>query len=350
MGQVVGTAAALCQKYDSTPREVGTDYILELQQRLLRDDQWIIGVPNTDPDDLARGARVTASSVHPYRVDDGDDEYPLTQDLGIHVTAVGPLDQVSLLCVAENATQIDVEIWAEDRPENYAFGEKVGEVTVQAPGGRHWIEIPVKTGALAGQGVFLVVKAAQGVRIMGVNRLMTGLIACPRKDPNDNGERGWGFEWRPMTWVPCVRVSPEPDLYRAANVVDGFSRPWGAPHCWMSQPLAVGTEEWIELDLGAPREVGRVHVVYNTNLTPWYDELQNFSPAPKKAFTEAVSDYRVEVGRGGAYQEVARVTDNFQRVRRHTFEPIVADKIRITVSKTHGSPVAEIFEVRAYPR
>ncbi len=63
IGQAVGTAAAMCAEHGLSPRELRTTRIADLQQRLLRDDQPIRQVVNTDPADLARAATVTASSV-----------------------------------------------------------------------------------------------------------------------------------------------------------------------------------------------------------------------------------------------------------------------------------------------
>jgi len=61
-GQAVGTAAYLCHKHHTRPRAIGRDHIHELQQLLLRNDCYIPDVRNEDDMDLARRARVTASS------------------------------------------------------------------------------------------------------------------------------------------------------------------------------------------------------------------------------------------------------------------------------------------------
>lgn len=65
IGQAVGTAAALCARYDLTPRQLHDDpkRLAELQQTLLRDDQTIKNRRNEDPNDLARQARVEASNA-----------------------------------------------------------------------------------------------------------------------------------------------------------------------------------------------------------------------------------------------------------------------------------------------
>lgn len=61
-GQAVGTAAAMCIKYDCCPREIN-EHIDELQQTLLKDDCYIPGIKNHDEKDFALKATVEATST-----------------------------------------------------------------------------------------------------------------------------------------------------------------------------------------------------------------------------------------------------------------------------------------------
>lgn len=61
VGQAVGTAAAIAKQKGVMPRGVGK-YIKELQQTLLKYDAYIPNIYNEDENDLARQAKVTASS------------------------------------------------------------------------------------------------------------------------------------------------------------------------------------------------------------------------------------------------------------------------------------------------
>lgn len=65
MGQGVGTAAAYAVQEDVPPNMITQDQALvgRIQQRLLRDDCFLIGRPNLDSDDLARNATASASSA-----------------------------------------------------------------------------------------------------------------------------------------------------------------------------------------------------------------------------------------------------------------------------------------------
>lgn len=65
-GQAIGTAAALWRTAaDSDIRRLATkENVSALQQALLKDDAWLLNVPNADPADLARKAKVSATSAN----------------------------------------------------------------------------------------------------------------------------------------------------------------------------------------------------------------------------------------------------------------------------------------------
>ena len=61
-GQAAGTAAAIAHKHSTTPRGVYDSHVRELQQALLKDGCYLLGVKNADSNDLALGATASASS------------------------------------------------------------------------------------------------------------------------------------------------------------------------------------------------------------------------------------------------------------------------------------------------
>ncbi len=64
-GEAAGTAAAMAVKTGCTPREFGQKHIQELRQELLKNDCYIPGCRNTDPKDMARSAKIAATSEKP---------------------------------------------------------------------------------------------------------------------------------------------------------------------------------------------------------------------------------------------------------------------------------------------
>lgn len=63
MGQAAGTAAAMCVEKKISPRDIYKKHIIDLQERLLRDDSYIPNRPAFDPKDFARKAAITATST-----------------------------------------------------------------------------------------------------------------------------------------------------------------------------------------------------------------------------------------------------------------------------------------------
>lgn len=62
VGHAAGTAAGLCVRHGTTPRALHRERIAELQQQLLKDGAYLVGMGNADPRDLARKAAAKASS------------------------------------------------------------------------------------------------------------------------------------------------------------------------------------------------------------------------------------------------------------------------------------------------
>ncbi|MFE7430801.1 FAD-dependent oxidoreductase, partial [Streptomyces sp. NPDC057545] len=85
LGEAAGTAAALCVAEDIGPRELAAKHPELVRRALLRQDASVIGLADDDPDNLARTARVSASShlsrlaAEPTPTAPGE-PYPLTRD------------------------------------------------------------------------------------------------------------------------------------------------------------------------------------------------------------------------------------------------------------------------------
>lgn len=63
-GEAVGIAASMCVRYGCGPKEL-VPHMKELQQRILKEDGFLPGFKNEDPEDLALRARVSATWAEP---------------------------------------------------------------------------------------------------------------------------------------------------------------------------------------------------------------------------------------------------------------------------------------------
>ena len=62
IGHAAGTGAGMCAGRDVSPRKLYREHLVALQQQLLKEGAHIIGLPSSDDRDLARRAKVSASS------------------------------------------------------------------------------------------------------------------------------------------------------------------------------------------------------------------------------------------------------------------------------------------------
>lgn len=347
LGQAAGTAAALCIRHKTSPRGVYEKHIAELQQTLLKNDQYIPESKNEDPADLARGAKVTASTTASHEFfdrsdvvkDDTSHELAMPRATMLPTGSEPRVDTAWLLLGSSAAAPVELTAHLRGAATALEFSSQTDIATAKAmlrPGAERWVKFDFK--ATVKEPYFYVwLPAARGVSW----RLM-------KKAPAGSGRAYGGTASRPWTThggqYYCVATEPPRALpvdIRAENIIDGVSRIVGKEsHLWASDP-AKPLPQWIELDFGQPKTFNTANVTFDTDM--------NLRWPAKPLAKQCVSDYQIACDDGsGGWRNLVTIKDNFQRWRRHRFEAATAQRVRLTVSKTHGDPSARIFEMRVY--
>ena len=133
----------------------------------------------------------------------------------------------------------------------------------------------------------------------------------------------------------------------SSNVLDGWVRdiPGKEIHQWQGR-LKDGSA-WIELRWPKPVRISEVRITFDTGFQRELTLTSSESVHKgiiRGAQPETVRDYVLEA----QGKHLARVTGNYQRLRRHRFEPVETDRLRLTVTATNGSELARVFEIRCY--
>ncbi|WP_326682320.1 FAD-dependent oxidoreductase [Streptomyces sp. NBC_01237] len=356
LGEAAGTGAALCVRDGVTPRELAADP--RLQQVLLRQDASVVGVRNTDPDDRARSARVSASStlarlaVEPGP---GTERFPLDRDLGI-VLPVDPfLDGFELFVDAGADTALDVELWDTVRAENAVPLRRLSTHSVPlAAGHDRWISVPLRWHPDEPRNAVVVVRANADAALHLADERRTGVLSLTRKRPAEAGldEHIPEEDGEPVTeWIArglrrrsfCFRAGATA-AYAPEKTVGGFQRPYGGPQLWQAAEEGAA---WLRLDWDSPVELGSVQLVLDDDVDEYLNNL-HLHRTPFEIMPELVRDYRVEALVDGAWQTVAAQRDNRVRHRVHRFTRRTATALRVGVDATNGARHARIVGVRAY--
>jgi len=173
---------------------------------------------------------------------------------------------------------------------------------------------------------------------------------------NDQSIRGVGNE-DPLDLARSATVTASHHLPEAPpeHVIDGQVRdvPGEWTHRWGAETLDADgrAEAWIELAWDAPQRLSQVQITFDSG---FHRELTLSGSDGVTARTirapqpETVRDYSLVARTLEGDVVLAEVTGNHQRLRRHRFESLEAQAIRLIVNATNGSGEVRVFEVRCY--
>jgi hypothetical protein len=358
MGEAAGTAAALCAGKGVTPRAVYRDHMEELQQTLLRQDAALIGIANRDPLDLARRAEASASSaLEALAVEQPDESIRLTSDVALLFPVDPAIGRLELLADVAAGTVLEVELWDTGREENYIPHRLiVRDAVAVEPGERQWVPVSLPWRPAEPRNAFVIVRSNDAVSLWLSHLPLNGALSFvrgkkpivdPKLEEKQPSQQIVEWSMRKTVRKPfCFRLADKTSAYGADRAVDGYARPYGGPHMWVSEPMG-GREEWLELQWPEAVALSEVQLVWNDDVNEYLINL-HYIRTPFDIMPELAADYRVEAWVDGEWKVLHRETDNRKRKKTHRFDPVVAGRLRIVVERTNGCPRAELAEVRAY--
>ncbi|WP_406497797.1 FAD-dependent oxidoreductase [Streptomyces sp. NBC_00846] len=371
LGEAAGTAAALCVAEGLTPRELATTRPELVRHTLLRQDASVIGLADDDPDNLARTARVTASShltrlaAEPTPATPGT-PYPLTRDLALLLPVDPALDTVDLLVHGApngQSRELTVELWSTGHPENAVPTDHLLTTTVTVPSdGPHWVTARLDHHPDTPRNAILIVRACADTALVLLPERTDGVLALRRKAegdaavdhdiPEEDGQLV--LEWqarglRRQTFA--FRAAPDTMAFHPERAVGGYQRPYGGPHMWSSAPEDAA--EWLRLDWHDEQELAETRLVFDDDVDEYLNNLHRHR-TPYEVMPELVRDYRIQSrDAAGTWHTLLTVTDNRRRHRVHELKaadgsPVRTDALRLVVDATHGARHAHVIAFKAY--
>ncbi|MEK3885582.1 FAD-dependent oxidoreductase [Paenibacillus sp. PL2-23] len=358
MGEAAGTAAAICASKEITPRTLFNEHMQELQQTLLWQDASVIGLRNTASDDLCLRAAVTASSyLDRIAVTEADEQFRLTSDAGLILPVDSGIGTIRLLLDAEEDTTVTLELWDTGKLENYIPVNRQAHCvqTVQA-GEKQWVSFQLNWNPTEAQNAFLIVRENEKVNLYLSHTPHTGILSFVR-EKKLNVARGMEsldqnqpvVQWNMKRVVRkpfCFELSNETKAFHPSKVIDGYKRPYGGPHMWLSQSMHDGSEPWLELQWSEAVPIREIHLIFNDDVNEDLINLHHHR-TPFEVMPELVRDYRIERLEDGQWLTLFEERNNRQRKRVHALDKAVAaDRIRLVITATNGSSHAEVVEIR----
>ena len=343
MGQVVGTASAMCLGRGITPRGLYKNHITELQQTLLKHDQYIPDMKNDDPLDLVRKAKLTASSTARYeeflmRHAQKGDAHPLNMSRAamFPIGVRHKLESVSLLLASDNDEPTEVMLSLRTASASGDFSSTDDAATAKAtvePRREGWVKFKLDR-EIQTPYCWVLLPRTDGIswRLMET----APLGSCRAYGSNGNWTVVKG-QYYALSALPPIATEVD---CRVENITNGHTRIIGdASNMWASDPTQ-HMPQWVELSFASPTEVNTVYLTFDTDMNSKYHTTP--------LVPQCVRDYELSFHDGAKWTRLVAVSGNFQRRRVHRFDTVTASKLRLTAHATNGSRDARVFEIRAY--
>jgi hypothetical protein len=360
LGQAAGTAAALALRDGWEPASPTPQQVASVQQSLLRQGCFLPNVSNQDPADLARQARVTASSEASCAGIAPDAEGPwsgcmpptyytpkekrthrLDTRTGLCLAVSTPRVESLAVCLRNSSgapRELRVEVRAVDQLWDYRSqpGTPLATGLLQVPPGECvWVDWPCAFDATPGTLLRLDLLPAHDLEWWIPQEVLPGLMASYEVGASRMRRLAFGC-------TPAFRIEPPQACYGPANATNGVSRPQAWTNLWRSDP-AQALPAHLELAWPEAILLGTVSLTFAGNLLREYHAYPPFYRDP-----QTVGDYRILAeDTAGNWNTLVEVSDNYQRHRLHALPaPVTTRRLRLEVLATWGDPSAAVYEIR----
>ena len=354
LGQVVGTTAFLCRKYNLVPRLVRQRHIEELQQLLLKNDCFIINCKNRDSEDLALKANISSSSTEKCEVRNHDEFKPLNVCRAELFPVSGSrIDKIYLLLKSSSGQDVNINlhlrkaktIWKLDSTEDLAVSSALIPANTEK-----WVCFDFNVAL--GNGLYWIwISETEKISWAFSSKECPGLQSAVFN-------KEYGF-WDTHRGDYCFVPEPESYPFTGSNVNNGTARPEQWPNIWISDS-SKALPQYVDLKFGENISFNVVHITFNTNLSTYipFDNINTIKkifPEQKKYMAEAgigmpdcVKDYCLYCRKNGRWEKILEVNGNYQRFRKHSFDTLLSDELRLEILSTNGSASAQVYEIRVY--
>ncbi len=354
--QAAGMAAALCRRHDVLPAQVP---MAELQRELLRSGQFIPGLALDDPRDLARQARITASSefvLNELKASGATAPLDVSRAMLLPVPA-GPAPSVTFFADVSEATMLDVEVRASEKPGNFTPERVLFRESLRLAPGRSQ-PVVLRPSLSLDEPAYLfytllrnpaVAVHLSETRVTGVTSLAQSVNKAVAKGAKQEPPEGSGIDSFEF-WLPvrrpggqnlALKAEPAVAAFPPTSIVNGVARPTVQSNAWVAaanDPAPRLTLRWPK-----PQTIARVELRFDTDFDhPLESVLWGH---PERDIPFCIRHYRI-LGSGGIV--LAECAGNHQTRNSVVFDkPAVTNELHVEILATHGAPAA-LFEVRCY--
>ncbi|GGB97924.1 FAD-dependent oxidoreductase [Dyadobacter sediminis] len=359
-GQAVGIAAALCKKYNCSPREVGQLHLQELQLELWRSGQYLPQTAISDPENLVNHAvQITASSTLQLKELAPSGFWAPIKDSVAQMLPVtlGKMPAVSFWIEADKETDFEVELRKSSKSFNHTPDVILERKSFHLAKGKQEITAAWDVTFEEPCYAFVCFMKNEDVKIQYSEIRISGVVSLfnatnpavsnygkqePTEDIGVDTFEFWCPQRRPEGRNIAMKLSEPLDAFTVRNLVNNYHRPVSQTNAWaadLSDRNPMLTISWAQ-----PELVSRIDLVFDTDYDHPMENVIYVHPETVMPFCIT----NVEVTSSNE-QVIGRIIDNHLSRRTILLEkPISTQHLKLRLSGSNPNVPVSLMEVRCY--
>ncbi len=346
IGEAVAVAASLCIDKHTNTKGVYSDHLEEYKQRLLSIGHTVFGTKYENENDLARTAKIRASSSFTFQLQEPTDFMPLTDNVAMILPTGSDPFSIDIQLKARADAFVKWRVYLPNNEFSYAPNQLIDSGEIKLAEGEHIVHLKPKV--LKERYVFIELEANENVLIGRRNEKHPGINCMVRR--KNQSPYSWSardrvvkdFTWRrtPYTYVFSFSNSR---IYSPENVTNGLLNPYNGTNMWRSSNKA--EDEYLDVEFGEKKRVHRIEITFNADTDK---RLKNSACVDYTVISQIIADLDVIAFNGECGKVVASLRDNYQRKVSIELNGVNCDRIRLLVKRTNGDTTAQITAVSIF--
>ncbi|WP_138483692.1 FAD-dependent oxidoreductase [Dyadobacter bucti] len=358
-GQAVAIAAAICKKYNCSPREAGELHLEELQQELWRSGQYLPQTVVSDTEDLVQKAiSVTASSTLQLSELAGGAHWAVIKHSAAQMLPVsGKIPSVTFWTEALEDTTLQVELRKSSKAFNHTPDITLETKSMKLTKGKQEIKIDWEATFEEDCYAFVCFMKNEKVKLQYSDTRITGLVSVfnatnpavsnygkqePDEDIGVDTFEFWCPQRRPEGRNIAMKLGTPLSAFETGNLTNGHHRPISRPNAWVAD--FTDREPMLTISWDEPKAISRIDFVFDADYDNPMENVIYVHPETVMPFCASnvkVLNCNNEI--------VGTISDNHQsRGAIHFEKPINTQHLKIVLSGNSEHVPVSLLEVRCY--
>ena len=346
IGEAVAVAASLCIDKQTNARGIYRNHLEEYKQKLLSIGHTVFGTKYTNENDLARAAKISASSSFTFQMREPTDYMPLTDNLAIVLPTGSNGFGLDVKIKAKTEACVKWHVYLPNNEFSYAPNNLIDSGEIKLEEGKRIIHL--EPNVPTERYVFIELEANENVLIGRINEKHPGIICMVKR--KNLSPYSWSardrvvkeHNWR-RTPYSYVFSCSNTHLYSPENVTNGLLNPYNGTNMWRSAEGAEG--EYLDVDLVEKKKIHRIEITFNADTDK---RLKNSACVDYTVIPQIIADLDVMAYNGESGKIAARLRDNYQRKVSIELNGVECDKLRLLIKRTNGDSTAQITAVSVF--